>query len=331
LKQEHYMKRVESELVESVEKLLREKKVDLFVGYQDGSLPLRTSPCFVTEHEEIQKLVWNSFCSNNLSVYLKSLLSARRANTRIGILCKGCDSRSLVNLIVEKQVKREDVVIVGISCPGVINVDKLLSHTEGKKILEVEENDEDIILKFDSGEERFARREYLYESCLNCAYPTPGVYDVLVRVGKHIPKSVSPDPMIAEFDQKSRTERWQIFEQELSRCIRCYACRNACPNCYCKECFAEQTKPRWFGLTNEQSDVFFYHIVRILHQAGRCVDCGACVRACPQKINLRLFTRMLVDEVKERFGFEPGLSLSDSSLLATFSTDDKQEFMVEAD
>jgi formate dehydrogenase subunit beta len=325
------MKRVESELVENVEKLLRQKKIDLFLGYQDGSLPLRTSPCFVTRCEDVQNLVWNGFCSNNLSVYLKSLLSARRPDRRIGILCKGCDSRSLVNLIVEKQVKREDVVIVGISCPGIVNVDKLLSHVEGNKVLDVEETEENIILKFNGSEKKFARKEYLYESCLNCAHPAPSVYDILIRIGKYSPTPVSPDPVIAGFNQKSRAERWQIFEKELSRCIRCYACRNACPNCYCKECFAEQTKPRWFGVTNEQSDVLFYHIVRILHQAGRCVDCGACVRACPEKIDLRLFTRMLVDEVTERFGFEPGLALDDSSLMASFSIDDKQEFMVEED
>lgn len=325
------MKRVESELVESVEKLLKEKKVDIFLGYQDGSLPLRTSPCFVTEQEDVQDLVWNSFCSNNLSVYLTSLMSARRGNTKIGILCKGCDSRSLVNLIVEKQVKREDVVIVGISCPGIIDADKLLSCLDGKRVVDVEEDEENIILKFDAAEQRFARSEYLCQSCLNCAYPTPSVYDILIRVGKHTPKAVSPDPVIAAFKQKSRAERWHVFERELSRCIRCYACRSACPNCYCKECFAEQTKPRWFGVTNEQSDVLFYHIVRMLHQAGRCVDCGACVRACPEKIDLRLFTRMLVDEVKARFGYEPGLSLTGAPLLATFSNDDKQEFMVEAD
>jgi formate dehydrogenase subunit beta len=325
------MKRVESELIENVEELLREKKVDLFIGYESGSLSLQTSPCFVTQQEDVQKLVWNSFCANNLSVYLSSIMRELPASTKVGILCKGCDSRSLVNLIVEKQVKREDVVIVGISCPGIVNIDKITRNLDGRKVLEVEENDEEIILKHDAGEDRFSRKDNLYECCKNCSYPTPSVYDVLIRVGEHSPKSVIPDPMIAEFSQKSRSERWQIFERELSRCVRCYACRNACPNCYCKECFAEQTKPRWFGLTNELSDVLFYHMVRILHQAGRCVDCGACARACPEKINLRLFTRVLVDEVKERFDYVPGLSPNDSPLLAMFSDDDGQEFMVEAD
>lgn len=71
--------------------------------------------------------------------------------------------------------------------------------------------------------------------------------------------------------------------------------------------------------------------MRIFHQAGRCVDCGACVRACPMNINLRLFTRVLVDEVKERFGYEPGVSIKEPPPLATFSLNDKQEFMTEPD
>lgn len=325
------MRRIESEVIENVEKLLREKKVDLFIGYENGSLPLHTSPCFVTQEKDVQKLVWNGFCSNNLSVYLGSLIPGLPAESKVGILCKGCDSRSLVNLIVEKQVRREDVVIVGVSCPGIVNVDKLARNLDGREILEVEETEDEVILKLNAGEERFCRRDNLYDPCRNCAHPTPSVYDILIRVGEHAPKSIYPDPVIAEFSQKSRLERWQIFERELSRCVRCYACRNACPNCYCKDCFAEQTKPRWLGIGNELSDVLFYHTVRILHQAGRCVDCGACSRACPEKIDLRLFTRMLVDEVKQRFDYEPGLSPIEPPLLSVFSTDDSQEFMVEAD
>lgn len=325
------MKPVESEIIESVEELLRENKVGLVIGYEAGTIPLRTSPCFVTKLQDVQKLVWNSFCSNNLSVYLTSIMPSLPPNTKIGILCKGCDSRSLANLIVEKQVKREEVVVIGISCPGIVDADKLLRKVDGRRLMQADENDEEILLKFDVGEERFNKRDFLHESCLNCAHPIPSTYDILIRVGKHTPNATSPDSMVAEFSRKSRQERWDMFEKEISKCIRCYACRNACPNCYCKECFAEQTKPRWFGPTAELSDVLFYHVGRLLHQAGRCVDCGACSRACPEGINLRLFTRVLVDEVKERFGYEPGLSLSEPSLLAMFSADDAQDFMVEPD
>ena len=138
-----------------------------------------------------------------------------------------------------------------------------------------------------------------------------------------------PDPTANNFAEKGRKQRWDAIEKELGRCIRCYACRNACPNCYCKECFAEQTNPRWCGVSNDLSDIVFYHMVRIFHQAGRCVDCGACLRACPMDIDLRLLTRMLVDEVKERFGYEPGVIQEQAQPFACYNTDDKQDFMVD--
>jgi len=325
------MKPSEHEIINTVKKLLADKKIDLFIGYEQGTLPLRTSPCFLVNPDDSNKLIWNSFCANNLTVYLSRIMpnGKNKKFKRIGILCKGCDSRSLTGLIREKQIKREDLYIIGISCQGIIDSRKLLPQLNSDEILSIDEDDDSIIVKLKSGEERFKRNHYLYDACLNCAYPTPGEYDMLVRTAKYAPQVSVPDPAVKEFMGKPREERWRIFEHELSKCIRCYACRNVCPNCYCKECFAEQTKPTWFGVTSERSDLLFYHLTRIFHQAGRCVDCGACVRACPMNINLRLFTRMLVDEVKERFGYEPGLSIKEQSVLAAFEIDDKQEFMTE--
>ena len=325
------MKPSEYEIVNTVKKLLTDKKIDLFIGYEQGTLPLRTSPCFLTDSDASNKLVWNSFCANNLTVYLPRIIANRKGREfkRIGILCKGCDSRSLVGLIREKQIKREDLYIIGVSCRGIVDSRKILLQLDGAEILSAHEDDDSIIVKLKSGDKRLDRSQYLYEACLNCAYPTPGEYDMLVRTAKYAPQVRIPDPLVKGFMSKTREERWRIFEHEISKCIRCYACRNACPNCYCKECFAEQTKPAWFGVTNELSDLLFYHMTRIFHQAGRCVDCGACVRACPMNINLRLFTRMLVDEVKERFDYEPGLSIKEQSVLAAFKIDDKQEFMTE--
>ncbi len=323
------MKQTEHEIISTAEKLLADNIIDIFIGYENGSLPLRTSPCLLSVKDDVRNLVWNSFCSNNLAVYLPRILSSSKKLKRIGILCKGCDSRSLVNLIQENQIKRDKLYIIGISCSGIVDSKKLLAELDSDEIKAVDDDSENIIVEVDDGEKKFQKKDYLYESCLNCKYPTPTVYDILIRSTQLSPEVTTPDLMVTAFSSKSREERWQIFEQEVSKCIRCYACRNACPNCYCKECFAEQTKPKWLGVTNELSDLMFYHIIRILHQAGRCVDCGACARACPMNISLRLFTRMLVDEVKERFGYEPGVSLKEQPVLATFKDNDKQEFMTE--
>ena len=152
---------------------------------------------------------------------------------------------------------------------------------------------------------------------------------MLIRAVQPSPAVTLPDPVVKSLSAKTYVERSELFKQAIRKCIRCYACRNACPNCYCKECFAEQTDPRWINITNDLSEIAFFHMTRIFHQAGRCVDCGACVRACPMDIDLRPFTRMLVDEVKDRFNYDPGISQNEKPPLATFTIQDKQEFMTE--
>ena len=85
--------------------------------------------------------------------------------------------------------------------------------------------------------------------------------------------------------------------------------------------------PTWLGKTDNISDTMVYHIVRVFHAAGRCVDCGACSRACPVGIDLREQTQKMVELVKELYGFEAGLNLEDLPPLATFKQDDPQDFI----
>lgn len=311
-----------------VKDLFADKKIDLFVGYENGTLPFRTTPCFVTGAERAGRLVWNSFCSNNLAVYLPRVLASRKEKTsRIGILCKGCDSRSVVGLIKEKQLKRDDIIIVGVACTGMVDSRKILAEVREIDIKEFREEGENIIVKYKDTSRIFRKNDCLYDCCSACTDPVPGVYDILF--GEKKPQSPKPDGRTAEFKAKPRALRWTIFENEMSKCIRCYACRNACPNCYCKECFADQTKPKWLSVSTDLSDVIFYHMGRIFHQAGRCVDCGACSRACPMDVDLRLFTRMLVDEVKDLFGYDPGVNLDEAPPLTVFKPNDRQEFITE--
>ncbi|MHC4284418.1 MAG: 4Fe-4S dicluster domain-containing protein, partial [Planctomycetota bacterium] len=117
--------------------------------------------------------------------------------------------------------------------------------------------------------------------------------------------------------------------REISKCVLCKACRSACPNCYCKVCFADQTRPNWTGSGAELSDIISYHLGRMFHQAGRCVDCGACVRACPVGIDLRTFTYKLVEEAKELFDYTAGLDLEQVPPLMEFNASDSDNFITE--
>jgi ferredoxin len=314
---------------ETVRKLFNEDKIDVFIGYGDGSLPLRTTPTFITSAEDMDRLVWNSFCSNNLAVFLPRFFVPQPRKEKpewpkVGILANGCTGRSLVGLLKEKQVPRENIIIVGVPCSGMVTTRKIKDRNISKGV----EKGNIIIIEDEKGKEKeINKEEILADVCVSCTYSKPAVYDILIEgVSK---EASNPYTDASEFEKLSSSERWAAFEEEISKCIRCYACRTACPNCWCKECFAEQTSPRWIGITNNIADLMFYHLVRIFHQAGRCVDCGACVAACPVGIDLRKFTYKLVLDVKRLYGYESGISLEEPPPLSTYNLEDEQEFITE--
>jgi ferredoxin len=315
------MENSENLMREIARKLLSEKKVDLIIGYEQGTLPLHTTPCFVDKVEDVKKLVWNASCDANLSKYVVG------RKEKIGVVAKGCDARLLAVTAIEKQFPRENVVIIGIPCLGVVDRKKIEMELSDKEALEAVVEDEQIKVKGESFELVLQKDDFLCDSCLTCRHRNPPIYDVLV--GEKVPEitGVNEFAEVSSLESKSTEERWKHFEKELSRCVRCYACRNVCPLCYCEMCFVDQTMPAWFGKTNDLSDTMIYHIVRAFHVAGRCVDCGACSRVCPMDINLRELMKKTEKIMKERYSYEAGVSLKETPPLGEFKMEDPQEFI----
>jgi formate dehydrogenase (coenzyme F420) beta subunit len=315
------MKDTSAMIRDTAEKLLAEKQVDLVIGFEKGTLPLQSSPCFIRRAEEAGKLVWNASCQNNLAKYL------RKRTEKTGIVAKGCDVRAIIGLIKEGQIDRDKVVIIGVPCDGMIDNRKIEARLGGKEILEAEEKDGTLILKGRDFTETIEKKEFLHNSCKTCTHRNPVMYDILI--GDKVEESQGTDEYaeVKQFEAKSADERWQSFTDEMNKCIRCYACRNSCPFCYCQECFVDSLQPRWIGKTTDLSDTAIFHIVRAFHTAGRCVDCGACERACPMGINLTMLTKKIEKDIKEFFHYEAGASLEDVPPLATFNPDDPQGFI----
>jgi Fe-S-cluster-containing dehydrogenase component len=122
------------------------------------------------------------------------------------------------------------------------------------------------------------------------------------------------------------SERFNFWIQELSECFKCYACRAACPMCYCHKCTVEQNKPQWIPVASHNLGNLEWHTMRAMHLAGRCVNCDACYHACPKGIPMNFLTKMMLMDAKEIFGAE-GPSLEQGHLLSTFKPNDKENFI----
>lgn len=318
---------VEKQLRETIKKLLKEKKVGLVIGYSKGTLPLCSTPVFITNEKDAIHLIFDITCGNNLAKYLvKKRTPITDNRTPIGIIAKGCDGRSIVQHIVESQIEREEVVIIAVPCEGVIDIRRLEEKIKGKEILKYKIEGEKIILEGKDFKTTLNKQDVLSDSCLMCKYPNPPMYDIFI--GETISVAENREPKTDNLESLSSDERWAYFEKEISKCIRCYACRNACPLCYCEECFVDQSNPQWFGKSADLSDTMIFHIIRTMHVAGRCVRCGACSRACPTGVNLAPLGMRIEKEIKDRFGYTAGLDIETTPPMTAYDENDKQEFIM---
>ena len=305
---------------ETAQRLLKECKVDMIIGFRQGSRPMMNEPCMIRKPEDVDQLVWDSNCGINLTNYLAN------RKERIGIVAKGCDSRNIVNHILENKIKREQLVIIGVPCLGMIDKRKIAAAVQGE-VLSVSEAGDQVTVQSAGGTQTFKKADVLQQNCSVCTHRNPVIHDEMIADPVPEQNGVDPYADVAAIEAMSTEERWAFFEELLSPCIRCYACRNACPLCYCPTCFVDESKPQWVGKGQDPTDVRTFHFLRAFHCAGRCTDCGACERACPVGINMRLLTKKLNKDCQDLYGWESGLSLEKRPALDDYKTNDPENFI----
>lgn len=134
--------------------------------------------------------------------------------------------------------------------------------------------------------------------------------------------------LIDKLNKLSPEEKFDYWQNELSKCIKCYACRQACPLCYCTRCSVEVNQPQWIPVKANTHGNMEWHILRAMHLAGRCISCGECGRACPVGIPCNLLTMYLVDKVHDYFNVYAGTSDKMNSVMSTFEPGDKESFII---
>ena len=290
---------IQEQLRAKARELIDSGQVKMVIGYEAGSTPFKCTPLFAETPEDTQKLVWNPACVNNLAVYLPQMVK----EGKIALVAKPCDVKSIVELIKENQVKREDIVILAVGCPGVIDENGM---GDPRSVNSVDWRDGGVVVVRGSGEAVLPKEKSFLAKCLACELADPEMANF--QIGKSPERTPQADGRITleEYEKLPPEERRAFWTKQFEKCIRCYACRSACPGCYCKECFVDKPSQLWASKTTGPSANWFFHMCRAMHIAGRCIQCGECERACPMGIPLSLLGKELDGLVEEMFDSAPG-------------------------
>ena len=315
------MQKIEELMKKRAAELLADQKAELVLAWTAGDLFYDNAPAYFSTAEELNNLVFNDFCGSNLSKYL---LANSKKDEKTAVFLKPCDTYSLNQLIKDKRVKREQVLVIGIPCAGMVDINKI--KAQGLKgITGVTANADELVVDSVYGTKTIAREDALLQKCLACKGSAYAISDETLGEPIEV-KHAAYDRMVEvrALEKLTPAERFAFWQQELSKCIRCNACRDVCPACSCEQCiFDNQESPVAGKANNNAAEEQLFHIIRAYHVAGRCTDCGECSRVCPQGIRLDLLNRKFIKDINEFYGeYQAGADdVTDAPLLA-FDMDD---------
>ena len=310
-------------LIEKAASLLDAGTVDRVMGWKAGEFSYDVTPAVFTSAKDLEEnFVWNDFCGANFSKYL--VAQTRKDGGKILVFLKPCDTYSFNQLLTEHRFDREKVYAVGIPCEGMVDLAKVKS-TVGDGISKIECTEAGLLVTtlYEDAPVTVANADVLAERCVNCKSRRHVAYDELLGDEGDVIDSNRFDE-VEKLEKMTPDERFAFWQNELSRCIRCNACRDVCPACTCEKCVFNNPDS---GVENKSPANEFeekmFHIIRAFHVAGRCTDCGECSRVCPQDIPLHLLNRKFIKDINSFYGdYQAGAEVGFRAPLVNYTTED---------
>ena len=303
--------------------LLQNGTVNRVLGWTAGEFVYDVTPAVFETAEELQSgFLYNDFCAANLSKYL---VKESRKEGKILVFLKPCDTYSFNQLVAEHRILRENVYVIGIECYGKADVEKLRAMGISG-ITGINKVDGEYVVETIYGTETVKAADATAERCLTCKSKKHVAFDELIGEDGDVIEDCGRFDMVEKLEAMTPDERFAFWRGELSRCIRCNACRNVCPACTCEQCVFDNPHS---GVSQKAAVTSFeenmFHIIRAFHVAGRCTDCGECSRVCPQGIPLHLFNRKFIKDINALYGdYQAGSDPEAKGPLTSFTTDDAE-------
>ena len=307
-------------LVNRACELLESGTVDRVLGWKAGEFTYDVTPAVFRSCDEIKAdFVWNGFCGANFSKYL--IKETLKGDAKVLVFLKPCDTYSFNQLLTEHRFNREKVYAIGVPCDGMLDPKLLKDKAEG--ILSITDGETVSIETLYDGVIAVKRDELLPDRCLCCKSKKHVAYDELLGEDGDIVDTQRFD-QVAKLEKMSADERFEFWQEQLSRCIRCNACRDVCPACTCEKCVFDNPASALENKApaNEFEEKMF-HIIRAFHVAGRCTDCGECSRVCPQSIPLHLLNRKFIKDIDDFYGeYQAGAEVGSRAPIVDYTTED---------
>lgn len=294
------MSDIQSEMRAVAKELLESGEATVVIGWEKGTMPYNSTPVMIRSAAEVDKLIWDEYCQQNLSTYLIDFIYTE---DKVAIFAKGCDTRAYNRLIQDKRITADKCIIIGVPCSGMKNAKAAARLPEGAEVP-------------------------MANACKECRYPNPVVFDR--KIGQDVTpwcteKNFADVEAIEAMGQDEKAAFWQ---NQYSKCIRCYACRNICPACNCTNCIFDQSASGWQSKDINASENEFYGVTRAFHVAGRCIECGQCEMVCPSDIPIMLMNKKFIKDIDTLFGaYEAGIETEGPTPLSHYEVSDPEEFM----